>query len=140
MRRYPVHVIDLSQRRSLQEVSQPESDPEASPHDESLCCGWGGLLSVLLAILLPSIIDGLTIFYGLLGVALFVPTLVGLYSNVPSAGTALGTIIFSVVVTLIVHVWTGGAGIGILTPYAIGIICALALTWVRMSTTDSVRR
>ena len=100
----------------------------------------GGLLSVLLAVLLPSIIDGLTIFYGLLGVALFVPTLVGLYSNVPSAGTALGTIISSVAVTLIVHVWTGGAGIGILTPYAIGIICALALTWVRMSTTDFVRR
>lgn len=97
----------------------------------------GGMLAILLATLLPSIIDGLTIFYGLLGVALFVPTLVGLYSSVPTAATALWTIVLSVGITVIVYVWTEGAGVGILTPYAIGIICALAWTFVRMWTTDS---
>ena len=99
----------------------------------------GGMLAILLATLLPSIIDGLTIFYGLLGVALFVPTLVGLYSSVPKAATALWTIVLSVGITVIVYVWTAGAGVGILTPYAIGIICALAWTFVRMWTTDSAR-
>lgn len=91
----------------------------------------GGILAVALAIVLPSIIQGLTIFYGLLGVALFVPTLVGLYSKVPGARTALWTVIGSVGITVIVYFWTDGAGFGILTPYAIGIICALALTLAR---------
>ena len=91
----------------------------------------GGILAIALAIVLPSIIQGLTIFYGLLGVALFVPTLVGLYSKVPGARTALWTVIGSVGITVIVYFWTDGAGFGILTPYAIGIICALALTLAR---------
>ena len=99
----------------------------------------GGVLAILLATLLPSIIDGLTIFYGLLGVALFVPTLAGLYSSVPKAATALWTIVLSVGITVIVYVWTEGEGVGILTPYAIGIICALAWTFLRMWTTDSAR-
>ncbi len=91
----------------------------------------GGLMAIALAIVLPSIIQGLTIFYGLLGVALFVPTLAGLYSKVPKAGTALWTVVGSVSITVVVYVWTDGAGIGILTPYAIGIICAIALTFAR---------
>ena len=91
----------------------------------------GGLLAVALAIALPSIIQGLTIFYGLLGVALFVPTLAGLYSKVPKAGTALWTVIGSVSITVVVYLWTDGTGMGILTPYAIGIICAIALTLAR---------
>ena len=91
----------------------------------------GGLAAIALAIVLPSIIQGLTIFYGLLGVALFVPTLAGLYSKVPKAGTALWAVISSVSITAVVSVRTDGAGIGILTPYAIGIICAIALTLAR---------
>ena len=93
----------------------------------------GGILAVLMAIVLPSIIQGLTIFYGLLGVALFVPILAGLYSKVPKGRTAVWTVVGSVAVTVVVYVLTDGAGIGILTPYAIGIVCALALMLARWS-------
>ena len=91
----------------------------------------GGALAVGLAVLLPSIISALTIFYGLLAVALFVPTLFGLYSSVTSASTALGTIIVSVGITIAAYAYTAGAGFGILTPYAVGILCALAWTMIR---------
>jgi SSS family solute:Na+ symporter len=86
----------------------------------------GGVLGILIALALPSIIAALTIFYGLLAVALFVPTLFGLYSSRPQAGTAVETILLSVLVTVVVYIVTGGAGIGILTPYAVGILAALA--------------
>jgi SSS family solute:Na+ symporter len=85
----------------------------------------GGVLGVLIALALPSIIAALTVFYGLLAVALFVPTLFGLYSSRPEAGTAVETILLSVLVTVVVYIGTGGGGIGILTPYAVGILAGL---------------
>lgn len=92
----------------------------------------GGVLGVLIALALPSIIAALTIFYGLLAVALFVPTLFGLYSTRPQAGTTVETILFSVLVTVLVYIGTGGAGLGILTPYAVGILAALG--WMILRT------
>jgi SSS family solute:Na+ symporter len=86
----------------------------------------GGCLGILIALALPSIIAALTVFYGLLAVALFVPTIFGLYWSKPGAGTAVETILLSVLVTVVVYLVTGGAGVGILTPYAIGILAALA--------------
>ena len=100
----------------------------------------GGIFAVLLAIVLESIISALTIFYGLMAVALFVPTLMGLYSKIPGAATALWTIVVSLVATLTVHTATDGAGIGILTPYAIGILCGLVLMMARMWTADGGTR
>jgi SSS family solute:Na+ symporter len=95
----------------------------------------GASLAILLAVRLPSIISALEIFYGLMAVALFVPTVAGLYSRVPGAQSALWTVAGSVLTTIIVFVATDGAGIGILTPYAIGILSALLLmlcrAWLR---------
>jgi hypothetical protein len=34
--------------------------------------------------------------------------------------------------TLVVQAWTAGAGVGILTPYAMGILCALAWMGIRI--------
>ncbi len=95
----------------------------------------GAGLAILLAVRLPSIISALEIFYGLMAVALFVPTIAGLYSRIPRARSAIWTIGGSVVTTIVVYIVTGGAGIGILTPYAIGILSALVLmmgrVWLR---------
>lgn len=53
----------------------------------------GGALSMILALLLPSVIDALKIFYSLMAVCLFVPVVAGLYSRrggVPEALAASG--------------------------------------------------
>ncbi len=81
-----------------------------------------GAAGTLAAILLPSVIDALTIFYGLLSVALFVPLLAGLYWQRPTAAAALATMALSVALTLAVHLATNGRGWSILTPFAIGIL------------------
>ncbi len=96
----------------------------------------GGLLAIGLAIVMESIIAALTLFYGLMAVALFVPVLMGLYSRVPTARTAIWTIGVSLTATLAAHVTTGGAGVGIVTPYAIGIVCGLAWMTARMWIVD----
>lgn len=85
----------------------------------SLVAGAAGTLA---AILLPSVIDALTIFYGLLAVVLLVPLLAGLYWRRPTARAALLTMALSGAVTLAVHLATGGKGWSILTPFAIGIL------------------
>lgn len=110
---------------------RPEADDARLLRISRMAAVAGGTLAVGLAVLLPSIISALTIFYGLLAVALFVPTLFGLYSSVTSASTVLGTIIVSVGITIAVYAHTDGAGFGILTPYAVGILCALAWTMIR---------
>ena len=62
----------------------------------------GGCLAVLLAIVIPTVIDSLRVFYAVLSVSLFVPIVAGLYSRkpgVPEALSAIGvgiTVLFSV--------------------------------------------
>ena len=107
---------------------RPDASPKRLLRVSRLAAIAGSAFAILLAIVLPSIISALEIFYGLMAVALFVPTIAGLYSTRPGARTAMWGVVGSVLVTVVVYVGTGGAGIGILTPYAIGIICALALT------------
>jgi len=89
-----------------------------------------GLLGVALAVLLPSIISALTIFYGLLAVALFMPLLLGLYWRSVSARAALVSILGAVPATLLIDYWTSGQGWGILSPYALGILVGLLLALV----------
>jgi SSS family solute:Na+ symporter len=49
----------------------------------------GGALGVLLAIVIPTVIDSLTLFYSVLGVTLFVPIAAGLHSRRPGVPEAL---------------------------------------------------
>ena len=49
----------------------------------------GGTLGVALAMLLPSVIDSLSIFYSVLGVCLFVPVVAGLFTRRPGTPEAL---------------------------------------------------
>jgi SSS family solute:Na+ symporter len=89
-----------------------------------------GILGVGLAILLPSIISALTIFYGLLAVALFVPLVLGLYWRRVSARAALLSILGAVPTTLLVDHWTAGQGWHILSPHALGILVGLLVVLV----------
>lgn len=88
-----------------------------------------GAAGTVVAILLPSVIDALTVFYGLLTVVLLVPLLAGLYSQRPTATAALATMLaslatmlVSLAVTLAVHLATGAKSWSILRPLAYGIL------------------
>jgi solute:Na+ symporter, SSS family len=93
---------------------------------------FAGCAGIALAIVLPSVIAAVSIFYSLLAVALFVPVVLGLYW--PRMGTpgALGAIFAALAADLAAHFATGGRGVGFFSPPAIGIvtglIVALAIT------------
>src|SRR4051812_25397796 len=83
-----------------------------------------GAVSTAIAIVSPTVIGVLSIFYTLLGVSLFVPILGGLYVRRASTREALSAIAAGVVVMLFVHVATIGRGYGPLTPALAGILAA----------------
>ena len=70
---------------------------------------------------LPSVVDALTAFYGILTVVLMVPLLTGLYLKSPGPLAALATMASSTVAMLAAQLLTGGKGIGIFNPVALGI-------------------
>ncbi len=84
----------------------------------------GGALGVVLAILLSSVIDALTIFYALLSVSLFVPVLAGIYTKQGGVPEALAAIVAGLMVLLFVNFHTGGQGYGGLNPTLAGILAA----------------
>ena len=84
--------------------------------------GGGG--GVVLAVLLPNIVDALRIFYSLLGVSLFVPMVAGLHSRRPGAGEALAAAGAGVVVLLVAReTWDGSSW---MVPSAWGLLAAAA--------------
>jgi SSS family solute:Na+ symporter len=83
-----------------------------------------GAIAVALAIVSPTIIGVIGIFYGLLGVSLFVPILAGLYTPRAGRAEALAAIVCGVVVMLAVQFSTAGAGVRGITPALAGIIAA----------------
>jgi SSS family solute:Na+ symporter len=89
-----------------------------------------GVIAALVAMLLPSVIDALKIFYSLLTAALLLPLLAGLYTKRVSAQTATVTLIVSVVVTFAVELLTGGSGLVGLPPTLVGGIVGLAVMLV----------
>jgi len=87
----------------------------------SVCAG---VLGILLAIILPSIITAVSIFYVLMAVSLFVPVLAGLYSRRVLSSAALASILAAVAATATTMSLTHGQGLGIFSPQAIGIATA----------------
>ena len=85
--------------------------PQASDRQVLRIARWaafvGGVLAVGLAILLPSVIDSLTVFYSLLSVSLFVPVLAGLHSRRPGVPEAIAAIAggIAVLVTVRLSPW-----------------------------------
>lgn len=84
----------------------------------------GGVLGVTLAIISPTVIDALTVFYAVLSVSLFVPILAGLYTGKGGAPEAWAAIGAGVSALLTVHLWTDGKGYGIWSPSLVGLVSA----------------
>ena len=103
-------------------------DPEAS--DATRAAGGaiaavaGGAAGIGLAIVSPTVIGSLSIFYTLLSVSLFVPILAGLYcaARRPAGGARLDRGRRRCL--LAVHFATGGRGIGSLTPAMLGLLAS----------------
>ena len=83
-----------------------------------------GTVGIVVAIMLPSIIAAISIFYGLIAVSLFVPVVAGLYSRRVLSTAAVASILCAIAATVIVICVTHGQGIGIFSPQAIGILTA----------------
>ena len=83
-----------------------------------------GVVGILLATVLPSIIAAVTIFYGLIAVALFVPVVAGVYTRGVLTPAALTSIVAAVATTLILIRTTNGHGFGWASPQALGIATA----------------
>lgn len=96
-----------------------------------------GVIGAVLAMVLPNVISALTIFYTLLAAALTLPIIAGLYTRAVTAQGAILTIIVSIVVTLAVHIQTGGAGVGVFPPLMIGLATGL---FAMLAATASERR
>jgi solute:Na+ symporter, SSS family len=83
-----------------------------------------GTIAVALAIVSPTIIGVIGIFYGLLGVSLFVPVLAGLYIRGAGTPEALASIACGVTTMVAVQLTKGGAGVFGLTPALAGLAAA----------------
>lgn len=93
-----------------------------------------GGIAVVFAIVLPSVISALEIFYSLLSASLFVPLIWGLYNSKPGPKTCVQAISASLLLTLIIHFLSDGQGFYLLSPVAFGILFSLllfALAWGR---------
>jgi SSS family solute:Na+ symporter len=87
-----------------------------------------GVAGVCLAVALPSVIAAVTIFYGLLAVALFIPFVLGLYWPRMSATAAIASIFTAIAADLAVQYGSPTHSIGIVPPAAIGILTALVVS------------
>lgn len=84
-----------------------------------------GLGGICLSIALPSVISAVTIFYGLLAVALFVPFILGLFWPRMSSRAALASIFTAILADLIVQYGMASHGLELLSAPAVGILVGL---------------
>ena len=84
----------------------------------------GGLAGIALAVMIPSIIGGLTVFYGVLTVVLFVPIVAALHLRRAGAPEAVASVLAGVTVLVAVHVHTGGGPLGRWRPDTLGLVTA----------------
>jgi len=96
----------------------------------------GGIGGILLAVVIPTVIDSLRVFYAVLGVSLFVPIAVGLHTRRPGVPEAMAAIGVGIVVLLLMQLG-GAGGAFLLDPTLVGIAAsgvAFILTyWLRRS-------
>ncbi|MDX1578684.1 MAG: sodium:solute symporter family protein [Gemmatimonadota bacterium] len=82
----------------------------------------GGLLGILLALALATVIESLTIFYSVLSVSLFVPVVAGLHSRRPGVPEALAAIAAGVSALAAVRLFAPADAPRLADPTLIGII------------------
>ena len=83
-----------------------------------------GLAGLALALVLPTVVDALKIFYSLLTVALFLPVVAGLASTTPRHHAAPATDAVGTAITLRVLVLTTGRGVHGVPPVVIGLVAS----------------
>jgi SSS family solute:Na+ symporter len=83
-----------------------------------------GALGVGLAILLPTVVDALKTFYGVLTATLFVPLVGGLMSSRPGARHARAAVVASLVVVLAARAALSGSVLASWVPFAAAIAAA----------------
>lgn len=86
-----------------------------------------GGLGIGLAVVLPSVILALTLFYTLISVTYFAPVLLGLYTRTCAPRICFLAIAISVTATVVFFLATAGQGWGVITPTAFGILVSLAI-------------
>lgn len=84
----------------------------------------GGAAGIGLAIVLPSVIGSLSVFYTLLSVSLFVPVVVGLYTRGPGTAAALAAMAGGVAGVLAVRFGVAPDAAWV-TPYTAGLVAAV---------------
>jgi len=84
----------------------------------------GGGFGVLLAVVIPTVIDSLTVFYSVLSVSLFVPVVAGLHTRRPGPPEALAAIASGVTVLFAVRLSRLGEASRWLDPTALGILAS----------------
>lgn len=92
-----------------------------------------GGLGVLLAMLLPTVIAALTIFYGLVTVAFFGPVIAGLYTRSIGPPAALWSIGLSVPFYVGTYWATSGQGCWGLTPVSWGLLASVGVLLIASS-------
>jgi SSS family solute:Na+ symporter len=91
----------------------------------------GGTLGVLLAVVLPSVIGSLTIFYSLLSVSLFVPIVAGLHTRRVGSPEALAAIGAGIAALVAARLWVPDGAPRLLDPSLIALaVSAVALAVV----------
>jgi SSS family solute:Na+ symporter len=104
--------------------------PEASDSEilrvARLAAVLGGSCGVLLAIVLPSVIGSLSVFYTFLGVSLLVPVVAGLYSRRPGTPEALAAIGGGVATVLAARLAGAGTS-GFWSPSTLGLVVSAVL-------------
>jgi SSS family solute:Na+ symporter len=86
----------------------------------------GGVFGVLLALVIPTVIGSLTVFYSVLSVSLFVPIVAGLHSRRPGVPEALAAIGVGVTALFAVRMSALGEISRWLDPTALGILASAA--------------
>jgi len=116
--------------------------PNATDQEVLRVARWaavaGGTLGIGLAVVLPSIIASLTIFYSLLSVSLFVPVVAGLHSRRAGVPEALAGIAAGITALVAVRMWAPADRPALLDPTLIGIavsgIAFAVVMFVRLRT------
>ena len=84
----------------------------------------GGVAALLLALVVPTVVDALKVFYAVLTVVLFVPVVAGLHSRRAGRFEALTSIVGGLSVMVLVALLTGGRGIGGWHPAVPGLVAS----------------
>jgi SSS family solute:Na+ symporter len=99
----------------------------------------GGALGTLFALVLPSVMSALTLFYGVMTAALLVPLVGGLLLRRPRAVHARLAILLSVGVTGALRLTLGGTGLGAWLPTVAGVAVSSVVFAVAVLSGDDER-